>query len=259
MKLKETIHDYFFEKLLIFLFIFLLAILSHSRLGVDWKEFVENKDQFNKFLSGFMQPEWSYLPKLVKPLFETLYMSITGTILGLALAIPSAFMATSLVTENRFISGFFRIIFGVIRTIPTLLLAAIFVTMVGIGQFTGVLTIMVFTFAMVSQLIFSRIETIEMGPIEADKSIGANKFQVAVDAIWPQINQDVYSYALYAFEVNVRSSAILGYVGAGGIGLLLQTALGFYKYGRASLIIMSILFLVILTDILSYYLREELL
>lgn len=117
---------------------------------------------------------------------------------------------------------------SIIRTIPNLLLAALFVAMIGIGEFTGVLTIAVFTFGMVSQLIYEAIETVEHGTIEAADSVGATKTQVAFWVILPQISHQIFGYALYAFEINVRASTVLGYVGAGGIGVILNSSLSLY-------------------------------
>ena len=105
---------------------------------------------------------------------------------------------------------------GLIRTIPNLLLAALFVAIFGIGEATGVLTIAVFTFGMVSQLMFQAIETIDFGPIEAAAAVGASKLQIAVWSVAPQVISQFASYTFYAFEVNVRASTVLGYVGAGG-------------------------------------------
>ena len=92
---------------------------------------------------------------------------------------------------------------------------------------------------------------------EADESIGATRFQIAVNSIWPQVSQSVYAYALYAFEVNIRASVVLGYVGAGGIGVMLNTALSFMQFGRVSLIIIIILVLVSATNWISEYIRRE--
>ena len=99
----------------------------------------------------------------------------------------------------------------------------------------------------------------QSNPIEANESVGATRFQLAVTSVWPQVQTAVWQYVFYAFEVNVRASAVLGYVGAGGIGVTLNTALGFRQYGRVSLIILFILVVIFLVDWLSNYMREEVL
>lgn len=257
MKLKQTIHENLFKQLSLIFVIVILFLMAGSVIDADWTEVSENHRQAVVFLEGFLRPEWSYINQLIEPMIETILMSVSGTFLGVIFAIPAAFLGTYIVTRNYFITYLFRTFFSLIRTIPNLLLAALFVAIIGIGELTGVLTIAVFTFGMVSQLIFANIETIDEGPIEADESIGATRFQIAVNSVWPQVAQSVYAYALYAFEVNVRASVVLGYVGAGGIGVMLNTALSFMQFGRVSLIIIIILILVAVTNWISEYIRRE--
>ena len=257
MKRKDSIHDNLLKQVGGSLLIILLFLMAGSIIEADWSEVADNRRQAVLFLEGFLKPEWSYIGRLVDPMIETVLMSVSGTFLGVVLAIPAAFLGTNLVTRNPIITFIFRTYFSLIRTIPNLLLAALLVAIIGIGELTGVLTIAIFTFGMVSQLIFSTIETIEIGPLEADESIGATRFQIAVNAVWPQVAHSVFAYALYAFEVNVRASAVLGYVGAGGIGVMLNTALSFMQFGRVSLIILIILLLVFLTSWISEYIRRE--
>lgn len=257
MQLQDTIHRHFFRNLLYTLLLLFIILFSGLMIGSDLGEVVSNSRQAQLFLSQFLQPDWEYFPRLVEPMLKTIAMSIAATFLGGLLAVPTAFLGTQVVTRNSFITIIFRVTFSLIRTIPNLLLAAIFVAIVGIGEFTGVLTIAVFTFGMVSQLVFGAIETTEYGPIEANESIGATRFQIALTAVWPQINHSVWQYILYAFEVNIRASAVLGYVGAGGIGVTLNTALGFRQYGRVSLIILFILAVVVIIDLVSGYIRKE--
>lgn len=259
MKVSETIHDRWGRHLLTIGIIISLILYSQSQIGADWGEVIDNRQQFNLFLSSFFSPEWEYFPKLIDPVLDTIAMALVGTGLGSLLAIPTAFLATPMVTENLSLSVIIRSFFAIIRTIPNLLLAALFVAIVGIGPATGVLTIAVFTFGMVSQLIYGRIETIQEISLEADRAVGASRMQIAWNSVWPQVVHDVYSYCLYAFEVNIRASAILGYVGAGGLGVVLQTNLSFFKYGRVSLIILLVLAIVLVTDAISYYIRKEVL
>lgn len=257
MQLKDTIHHKLFRNVLLTLLLLVLVIISGMMIDADLREVLQNSRQARIFLSQFLSPEWDYFPRLVQPMLKTIAMSIAGTILGCLVAVPVAFLGTEVVTRNSFVTLFFRVIFSLIRTIPNLLLAAIFVAVFGIGEFTGVLTIAVFTFGMVSQLVFGAIETIDQGPIEANESVGATRFQIALTAVWPQVNHSVWQYVLYAFEVNIRASAILGYVGAGGIGVTLNTTLGFRQYGRVSLIILFILAVVVIIDLVSSYIRKE--
>ena len=210
------------------------------------------------FMKRFLNPDFSYIPKVVGPMILTIKMSVVGTVAGVILAVPFAFLATTVVTKNPVITGIVRFFLDVIRTIPNLLLAALLVAVIGIGEFTGVMTIAVFTFGMVSQLIYEAIETIDYGPIEAAESIGANKMQIAVWSVFPQILNQIASYTFYALEINVRASTVLGYVGAGGIGVILNSSLALLRYDRVSVIILMILLMVIIVDGLSEAIRRRL-
>ncbi|MBL1225900.1 phosphonate ABC transporter, permease protein PhnE [Enterococcus sp. BWR-S5] len=257
MKLKETVHFNWYKQLLILL-ILLVCFFSSMRItGADFSKVFTNSSQVTAFLSRFVHPEFSYLPKLVDPMIKTLQMSLLGTTIGVLIAIPVSFFATTTITENRWVSTIFRFLLGLIRTIPTLLLAALFVAVFGIGEATGVLTIAVFTFGMVSQLMFQAIETIDFGPLEAAAAVGANKLQIAVWSVAPQVMSQFASYAFYAFEVNVRASTVLGYVGAGGIGVILNSSLALLKYERVSIIILTILVTVAIVDKLSEQVRRS--
>jgi phosphonate transport system permease protein len=142
--------------------------------------------------------------------------------------------------------------------LPDLLLAALFVAIVGIGPIAGVFTLAIFSFGMISKLFYEAVETIDDGPLEALRASGANKIQVIVFAVIPQIFNQFLSYFLYTFEINVRASTVLGYLGAGGIGVFLQRSLDEFRYDNTSVIIIAILIIVLVIDGLSNYLREKL-
>ncbi len=192
------------------------------------------------------------------PLVQTIRMSVVGTSLGLLFGVPFAFLCTSNVTGNRVVATVARVVMDIIRTIPTLLLAALVVAFMGIGQVSGIITIAVFTFGIVGQLIYQSIEISDPGPVEAARSVGANRMQIATWSILPQIGQDIASYAMYAFEINIRASVILGYVGAGGVGVLLNSSLSLMRYDRVSLVILTVLVLVVIVDWVSEIIRKRL-
>nr|WP_245187055.1 phosphonate ABC transporter, permease protein PhnE [Enterococcus larvae] len=255
--MKDTIHFNWYKQLLILLILLICLFSSIQITNADFSKVFTNSSQVTAFLSRFVHPEFSYFVKLINPMIKTLQMSLLGTTIGVCLAIPVSFLATTTITENRWLSTIFRFFLGLIRTIPTLLLAALFVAVFGIGEATGVLTIAVFTFGMVSQLMFQAIETIDYGPIEAAAAVGATKLQIAVWSVAPQVMSQFASYAFYAFEVNVRASTVLGYVGAGGIGVILNSSLALLKYERVSIIILTILVTVTIVDKLSERVRRS--
>ena len=257
MKIKDTVHFNWYKHVFVVVLIVLCFMTSTNAVGADFKEVFSNSEQVLIFLNKLIHPDFSYLPSLIDPLIRTLKMSVLGTIVGLLLAIPFSFLATTLVTKNTALTSVVRFFLNVIRTIPNMLLAAILVSMVGIGEATGVLTIILFTFGLTAQLLYESIETVDLSALEACESVGANKFKTAIWAVWPQIIPSVISYGFYALEINIRSSTVLGYVGAGGIGVILNTSLGLFKYDRVSLIILMIFIVVMIVDALSEWFRRK--
>ncbi len=258
MKIKDTVHFQWYKNLFI-IFIIAVCFLSSAYVtDASFSDVFGNINQMGAFLKKLAHPDISYISSLISPMLKTLKMSALGTFIGVFLAIPFAFLATTIATQNRIVTNIVRLILNIIRTIPNLLLAAVLVAVIGIGEATGIITIAIFTFGMVSQLIYESIETIDLAPIEAAESVGATKLQVAVWSIWPQIMNSVASYFFYAFEINVRASTVLGYVGAGGIGVTLSASLGLFRYDRVSMIIILIFIIVLIVDVLSEAIRRRL-
>ncbi|MBR1709956.1 MAG: phosphonate ABC transporter, permease protein PhnE [Clostridia bacterium] len=258
MKIKDTVHFQWYKTLFVVVILAICLIGSIRYTNADFKQLAGNIGQVSVFLRKLANPDFKYLNRLLDPMVKTLKMSALGTVLGVLLAIPFAFMATTVVTDNPIVTHIFRFFLNIIRTIPNLLLAALLVAIIGIGEATGVITIAIFTFGVTSQLIFESIETIDLAPLEAAMAVGANKLKIAVWAVWPQVTSSILSYTFYAFELNVRASTVLGYVGAGGIGVKLNEALGLFRYERVSIIILFIFVVVVIVDAVSEAIRRRL-
>lgn len=237
-------------------------------LGLVWSswiteahmgEFFLNIREFFKIFAQMAHPAWAYADYIWQPMLETLRMAIIGTLIGSALAFPYALLVARNVVTNRVIVGVFRFILNIVRTIPDLMLAALFVAVLGIGPVAGVTTLAIFTFGMVAKLFYEAVETIDEGPIEALRAAGAGRLAIIRFAIVPQVANYFISYVLYAFEINVRASTVLGYLGAGGIGVYLQQSLSMFRYDRVGLIVLVIFAVVLLIDYVSGKAREALL
>lgn len=240
--------------------IFLLLFKGSAQIcDIQLSTFFQNLGQFFELIKKMLHPQWSYLAVVVAPISETIKMAIVGTTIGTLVAVPFCLLAARNIAINRFISSIVRFFLNIVRTIPDLMLAALFVAIVGIGSFAGVLTLAVFSFGMISKLFYEAVETIDPGPLEALQAAGANKIQMIVFAVLPQISNNFISYFLYTLEINVRSSTVLGYLGAGGIGVYLQRSLDSFNYSQTAIIILAILAVVLIIDGLSNYLREKLL
>lgn len=218
----------------------------------------ENFSQFTDIFVQMAHPDWSYLSAVIPLLLETIKMAVLGTVIGSVIAFIYSLLIARNIVKNKAVTGILRFIMNIIRTIPDLLLGAVFVAIVGIGPIAGILALSVFTFGVVVKLFYEAIETIDPGPIEALTAVGANKLQVIWFAVLPQIMTYFISYVLYAFEINVRASTVLGYIGAGGIGLYLQQTLQIFDYAKTGTIIIVIIVVVVIIDYVSSKSREAL-
>ena len=206
----------------------------------------------------FLEPEWSYTSRIVDPLLETLRMALVGTFIGALVALPVAVLAAENFLRQPWVSRPLRLVLNVFRTIPAMVLASLFVAVFGTGPFSGVMALSIFTFGLVSKLTFESIESIDQGQVEALESLGATKINVLRYAILPQIFPQFVSYTLYGFEVNVRAAAVLGYVGAGGIGQTFEQNLAFRRFDRVGVIILVSFLIVLAIDLVSSALRKRL-
>ncbi len=149
-------------------------------------------------------------------------------------------------------------ILNIVRTIPDLLLAAVFVAIFGIEQIPGVLALFVLTICIIGKLLYESLEIIDSGPMEAMTAVGANKVKWIVFDVVPQAISSFMSYILFAFEINIRASAVLGLVGTGGIGLFYDQTLGLFQYKKTAMIILFTLVIVVIIDYVSSKVRERL-
>ncbi|MDF7668723.1 MULTISPECIES: phosphonate ABC transporter, permease protein PhnE [unclassified Lactobacillus] len=234
--------------------LFVSTDVTHTNLGTLFANF----SQFTDIFSQMLHPDWGYLGPVMPLLLETIKMAILGTVIGSILAFIYSLLIARNIVKNKAVTGILRLIMNIIRTVPDLLLGAIFVAIVGIGPVAGILALAICTFGIVVKLFYEAIETIDPGPIEALTAVGANKLQIIVFAVLPQVITYFISYCLYAFEINVRASTVLGYIGAGGIGLYLQQTLQVFDYAKTGTIILVIIVVVVLIDYVSSKSREAL-
>ncbi|WP_242263856.1 phosphonate ABC transporter, permease protein PhnE [Bacillus cereus group sp. BfR-BA-01400] len=241
-------------------FILFILLLWGSSIQVDasFSKLVVGFPNIMDLLKEMVPPDWSYFQVITTAMLDTIRMAIIGTTLGAILAIPLALFAASNVFTSTFLYSPARLILNFIRTIPDLLLAAIFVAIFGIGPLPGILALTSFSIGLVAKLLYESIESIDPGPLEAMTAVGANKVQWIVYGVIPQVKAHFVSYVLYTFEVNVRAAAVLGLVGAGGIGLYYDRTLGFLQYQQTASIIIYTLVVVLVIDYVSTLLREKL-
>ncbi|GIO27134.1 phosphonate ABC transporter, permease protein PhnE [Ornithinibacillus bavariensis] len=212
-----------------------------------------------RVIEKFFPPNFSILPDIWNALAQTIQMAIIATTIAAILTVPLAVLSAQNITTFKPLYYLTRTILNLLRTIPDLVLAVIFVGLFGIGIFPGILALTVFSLGILAKLISETIESVDMNPLEAMRASGGNVFQVIWYALVPQVLPQFTSLVLYVFEINIRASVVLGMVGAGGIGLVLNQQLKFYNYPNAMTIIIVIFVTVLIIEYISNKLREALL
>ncbi len=243
---------------LILLLLAVAIVLSLRMTGFSLAVIVTKFDKLLDLFVKLFHPKWSFFEKVTRPLVDTIKMSILGTVIGCLLALPVSVLASTNIDKSRVIVSVLRFILALIRTLPTLVIALVCALVFGLGTFAGTLAISVFTFGIVAKMLYESIETIDMGPFEAMEAMGANKFQAFWSACVPQILPVYLSHSLYCFEMNVRASAILGYVGAGGLGITINERIGWRDYEGLGMVLLTLFVVVVAIEFLSEYLRGKL-
>ena len=243
-----------------FIIICLVIVLAFSirMTGFDLGIIVKRFAQLGVILGKIFHPDFSFLPKVIGPLIDTIKMSLLGTIIGCTLALPIAILSSSNINKNKILLSLCKFLLAIVRTLPTIIIATIAALIFSLGTFAGTVAITIFTFGVVGKMLFESIETIDMGPFEAMESFGANKFEAFWSACIPQIFPTYLSHCLYCFEMNIRAASILGYVGAGGLGLLINERIGWRDYNSLGTVLLVLFIAVVLVDFLSTYFRKKL-
>ena len=214
--------------------------------------------QLSVILAKVFNPDLTYLGNVVEPLLDTIKMSVMGSVLGSTLALPFAVMASTNINRSGWLVALLRIVLNIVRTLPTLVIASICALIFGLGTFAGTVAITVFTFGIVSKMLYESIETIDMGAFEAMEALGASKFQAFWSAVMPQVLPTYLSHSLYSFEINIRAAAILGYVGAGGLGILINERIGWRDYEGLGTVLITLFIVVLIIENTSQFLRRKL-
>jgi phosphonate ABC transporter permease subunit PhnE len=195
-------------------------------------------------------------------MIETIFLGIIATAFSLVLAIPLSFLgARNIMAGNRITMGVYtavRLVFTVIRSIDVLIVVIVMSILFGIGSAAGVFGLAFHNLGVLGKLYSEAIEGIDAGPLEAITATGANRFQVIWTAVVPQIVNPYVSFTIYRLDANVRLAPILGYVGGGGIGIMLFQSIQLLQYRAAGLIIFMIIVTVAAMDFLSAQIRRRL-
>ena len=243
---------------LVILILVLLTAVSVRVTGFNFSVLVKKGSKFFDILKAMFPPNTAYLGKIWQPLWDTIKMSFLGSFIGAVLAVPFAIAAASNIVTNRVVVFLVRLFLSLVRTLPTLVCALIATYIFGLGTMAGTCAIAVFTFAYVGKQLFEIIETVDMGPYEALEALGATRLRAFVTAIFPQVLPTYLSVSLFCLEGNVRYASILGYVGAGGLGLIMNEKIGWREYDSLGMILIVLFITVMIIEGVSHALRKRL-
>jgi phosphonate transport system permease protein len=239
----------------------LLIVASFWSLDLQWGAFFSGEavQSMRRFIGEFFPPDLApaFLAKVTRATLETLAMSALGTllaaVLGLALALPAARLHES---DRALARAPTRLLLNALRSIPELVWAALLLISAGLGPFAGTLALAFHTAGVLGRLFAEAIENAPTGPGFALRAQGVGPVRVFAYATLPQVLPQLMSYTLYRWENNIRAAAVLGVVGAGGLGQLLAFHMGLFHMGKTCTILGAMLLLVALVDALSYAARR---
>ena len=241
--------------------VFVLVALSFWTLDLKWAQFfsLDASRKMGRFVGELLQPtgEVAFLKKLLPATLETLAMSALGTLIaavfGLLLALPAS--RTHAHDKARF-KGITRLLLNALRSIPELVWAALLLIAAGLGPLAGTLALALHTTGVLGRLFAEAIENVPEGPGSALRLRGVGEGRVFCYATLPQVLPQLLSYTLYRWENNIRAAAVLGVVGAGGLGQMLAFHMGLFQMSETSSILLAMIALVALVDACSYLTRR---
>jgi phosphonate transport system permease protein len=208
-------------------------------------------------LSRAWPPRWSYLDRLWKPLWDTINMATLGTLLGIVIAVPIAFLAARNTTPSAaFVRPLALLVIVSSRSINSLIWALLLVAIIGPGLLAGIIAIALRSIGFIGKLLYEAIEEIDESQVEAVRATGAGGAQVIDYGIVPQVLPAFAGISVFRWDINIRESTILGLVGAGGIGLQLQSSLGRLAWSEVTVIFIVILATVIVSEWVSAKVRK---
>lgn len=204
-------------------------------------------------------PSWEFgNPTLDSPIVETFRIAIISATLGTTVALPVAFLASKVTSPSTLVYLLNKGFMNLIRTVPDLFWAMLFVASLGIGPLGGALALFFFSLAIMAKLLSETIDAVDPGPLEAAKSTGSAHLPAIRSGVLPQVLPNYVAYALYIFEINIRASVVLGLVGAGGIGRVLEVQRSFFRFDRVIAIVVVIFVIVLVIEQVSVALRRRL-
>jgi phosphonate transport system permease protein len=249
---KQTLLRY-----ICYLAVAFIGVWSISNLDIPWFYFLDAHIQAKDLVFRMWPPDLEFLEVLAGPLIETIHIATLGTAVTIIIAFPIAFLAARNTTFNGFTWFVGRFILVTSRSVNTVVWGLFFVAIFGPGPMAGIWAIAFRSIGFMGKLIAEAIEEIDTGVVEAIESTGASRLQVLWYGILPQVLPVIYGTTVYRWDINIRESTVLGFVGAGGIGILLYSSINQFQWQEVSLMLLAVFGVVVVSEFISAAVRQR--
>lgn len=242
----------------LWLFVSLVIVAAFWSVKIKWSALGDFPSQLLKYIGLMLvPPDWSKFGEAFSATILSVQMAWIGTVLGIVVSLPLSFLASRGLAP-RVVNAPLRLIFAVIRAVPEVVIAILILSVTGLTPFTGALALAVGSVGTLGKWGYEAFEGVDAGPKEAVRSTGGSTLALIRWGVWPSAAPDVFSFWLYRFEINVRASAILGLIGAGGIGKMLQDNVQFRNWDAVGMLLIVVILVTMGIDQLSGAVRNRL-
>ncbi len=249
---RQTLVRYVWYACIVF-----VAAWSLRNLDIPWFYFLDAHVQVADLVSRMFPPEWAFAGQVLDPLVETIHIATLGTAVTFVIAFPLAFLSARNTTPNALTWFIGRFILVTSRSVNTVVWALLFVAIFGPGPVAGIWAVAMRSIGFMGKLIAEAIEEIDTGPVEAIEATGASRLQVLLIGVLPQVLPVVYGTTVYRWDINIRESTVLGFVGAGGIGIMLYSSINQFAWHEVSVMLAAILGVVVVSEFVSATVRQR--
>ena len=241
-----------------YLGIWIVTAVSFWQLDITWVYLLDAHVQAGDLIFRMYPPDWSTFEVVIDKLIETIHIATLGTAVTIFIAFPVAFLAARNTTFNSTTWFIGRLILVTSRSVNTIVWGLLFVAIFGPGPMAGIWAIAFRSIGFMGKLVAEAIEEIDVGPVEAIEAAGASRLQVLWIGILPQVLPIIYGTTVYRWDINIRESTVLGFVGAGGIGIQLYSSINLFAWHEVSLMLLAVFCVVVVSEFISAAVRKRL-
>jgi len=235
----------------------IVVVVSWRALNIRYDYVATAPRELGDIANRMYPPDAEYTGEIVRPLIETVNISILGTVLALLIAMPVAYLGANNVTPNKVTYTVGKFIISFTRSVNVIIWALIFVVAFGPGALAGIFAVAMRSVGFIAKLMAEAIEEIDPTQVEAVTATGASDAQQIIYGVVPQIKPTFIGLATYRWDINVREATVIGFVGAGGIGENLTTSVNLFNWNQVLTILIAIFGLVIVSELVSAYARKK--